>query len=87
MTLDQLRQAMRASGVTQLWLKRLAENDNSKNQVYLGPDLTALNILPIGELETHFSRSLECHVAAAAPVASISDMPLPKSVILLAAAS
>lgn len=57
MTLDQLRQAMRASGVTQLWLKRLAENDNSKNQVYLGPDLTALNILPIGELETHFSRS------------------------------
>ena len=41
---------MRALGVTQLWLKRLAENDNSKNQVYLGPDLTALNVLPTGLL-------------------------------------
>src|SRR5579871_1793723 len=41
---------MRAAGVTQLWLKRLAENDNSKNQVYLGPDFTALNVLPTGPL-------------------------------------
>jgi len=41
---------MRAAGVTQLWLKRLADNDNSKNQVYLGPDLTALNVLPTGPL-------------------------------------
>lgn len=36
--------------MTQLWLKRLADNDNSKNQVYLGPDLTALNVLPTGPL-------------------------------------
>lgn len=50
LNLDQLRQAMRAVGVTQLWLKRLAENDNSKNQVYLGPDFTALNVLPTGPL-------------------------------------
>jgi hypothetical protein len=49
-TLDQLKQAMRAAGVTQLWLKRLADNDNSKNQVYLGPDFTALNVLPTGPL-------------------------------------
>jgi hypothetical protein len=49
-TLDQLRQAMQAVGVTQLWLKRLADNDNSKNQVYLGPDFTALNVLPTGPL-------------------------------------
>jgi hypothetical protein len=56
-TLDQLRQAMLAAGVTQLWLKRMAENDNSKNQVYLGPDLTALNILPTGELTQYFSKS------------------------------
>jgi len=41
---------MRATGVTQLWLKRLADNDNSKNQVYLGPDFTALNVLPTGPL-------------------------------------
>ncbi|RXS95727.1 MvaI/BcnI restriction endonuclease family protein [Silvibacterium dinghuense] len=41
---------MRAAGATQLYLKRLAENDNSKNQVYLGPDFSALNVLPTGEL-------------------------------------
>lgn len=41
---------MLAAGVTQIWLKRLADNDNSKNQVYLGPDLTALNVLPTGPL-------------------------------------
>ena len=48
--LDRVKQLMRAAGVTQLYLKRLAENDNSKNQVYLGPDFTALNVLPTGEL-------------------------------------
>lgn len=48
--LDRVKQMMRAAGVTQLYLKRLAENDNSKNQVYLGPDFTALNVLPTGEL-------------------------------------
>ena len=50
LNIDRLKQLMRASGVTQLYLKRLAENDNSKNQVYLGPDLTALNVLPNGPL-------------------------------------
>jgi hypothetical protein len=48
--LNRLKQLMRAAGATQLFLKRLAENDNSKNQVYLGPDLTALNVLPNGPL-------------------------------------
>jgi MvaI/BcnI restriction endonuclease family len=50
LNLDRVKQIMRAAGVTQLYLKRLAENDNSKNQVYLGPDFTALNILPAGNL-------------------------------------
>ena len=50
LNLDQLKQLMRAANVTQLYLKRLAENDNSKNQVYLGPDFTSLNVLPAGEL-------------------------------------
>jgi hypothetical protein len=50
LTLKRLKQMMRASGATQLYLKRLAENDNSKNQVYLGPDFTALNVLPTGDL-------------------------------------
>lgn len=46
--LDQFKRLMKDSGVTQLYFKRLAENDNSKNQVYLGPDFSALNILPTG---------------------------------------
>ena len=47
-----LKHVMRSGGAKQLYLKRLAENDNSKNQIYLGPDLTALNILPNGPLES-----------------------------------
>jgi hypothetical protein len=50
LNLDQLKQLLRAADVTQLYLKRLAENDNSKNQVYLGPDFSALNVLPTGAL-------------------------------------
>jgi MvaI/BcnI restriction endonuclease family len=50
LNLKRIKQMMRASGATQLYLKRLAENDNSKNQVYLGPDFTALNVLPTGDL-------------------------------------
>src|SRR5580704_10997116 len=49
LNLDQLKQLLRAADVTQLYLKRLAENDNSKNQVYLGPDFSALNVLPTGD--------------------------------------
>jgi hypothetical protein len=48
--LNQLKEAMRRVGVRQLFFKRLADNDNSKNQVYLGPDFSALNVLPAGEL-------------------------------------
>jgi hypothetical protein len=46
-TLARLKEAMRDNGVGRLYAKRLAENDNSKNQVYLGPDLSSLNILPV----------------------------------------
>jgi hypothetical protein len=54
--LSHLKQMMRAAGATQLYLKRLAENDNSKNQVYLGPDLSALNILPNGPLTSELGK-------------------------------
>jgi hypothetical protein len=50
LNLDQLKQAMSKVGVRQLYFKRLADNDNSKNQVYLGPDFSALNVLPAGDL-------------------------------------
>lgn len=37
---------MAAKGVQRLFLKKLSPNDNSKNQVYLGGDFEALNIIP-----------------------------------------
>ena len=48
--LARLRQMMAAHGVTQLLVKELAANDNSKNQPYLGGSLDILNILPMGEI-------------------------------------
>lgn len=43
---DQLIRLFRNAGVVRLYLKRLSPNDNSKNQIYLGSDFQALNILP-----------------------------------------
>lgn len=50
MTLDKLRGMMLENGATQLLVKPLAPNDNSKNQVYLGEGFETLSILPAGEL-------------------------------------
>lgn len=41
---------MRHHGATRIYAKNLAPNDNSKNQVYLGGDFSALNIIPHGEI-------------------------------------
>ena len=49
-TLEQLRELMRSNGVSQLLAKELAQNDNSKNQPYLGGDFQALSILPVGDI-------------------------------------
>jgi hypothetical protein len=40
---------MRARGVRRMLVKFLAANDNSKNQVYLGGDLSVVNVLPADE--------------------------------------
>jgi hypothetical protein len=45
-TLAALQRLMRDAGVCRLYLKRLAPNDNSKNQVYLGSGFEAVNIIP-----------------------------------------
>jgi len=37
---------MRSLDISRLYAKRLSPNDNSKNQIYLGGDFSALNILP-----------------------------------------
>lgn len=54
-SLRQLREAMEQHGVTQLLLKELAANDNSKNQPYLGGNLEILNLLPMGEIKDETS--------------------------------
>lgn len=46
MNLSQLKSLFAAAGCTKLYVKPLAENDNSKNQVYFGPDFQALNLFP-----------------------------------------
>ncbi|MCI2400815.1 MvaI/BcnI family restriction endonuclease [Aliiroseovarius subalbicans] len=46
---------MAASGATAFYAKRLAPNDNSKNQIYLGGGFEALNTIPHGPIETDSS--------------------------------
>ena len=46
MNLTQLKGVFVQAGCTTLYAKPLAENDNSKNQVYFGPDFQALNLFP-----------------------------------------
>ncbi len=37
-------------GVVRAYMKALSNNDNSKNQIYLGPSLEALQLIPFGEI-------------------------------------
>lgn len=43
---------MRDNGAERIYAKKLAPNDNSKNQLYLGGGFGALNIIPHGEIIT-----------------------------------
>ncbi len=45
-SLEKLQGIMSEHGVERIYAKRLAPNDNSKNQIYLGGDFSVLNILP-----------------------------------------
>lgn len=49
-TLQNLISLMVHHGAQRIYFKRLSPNDNSKNQVYLGGDFSALNIIPHGEI-------------------------------------
>ena len=49
LALDQVRSAMLRHGVTRLLAKPLSPNDNSKNQIYLGGDLSVINTVPAGD--------------------------------------
>lgn len=47
---DTLVTLLRNAGATAIYAKRLAANDNSKNQIYLGPNFTAINLLPVSDV-------------------------------------
>lgn len=55
-SLKNLIEAMQDAGAKRYYAKRLAPNDNSKNQLYLGGGFDALNIIPHGDIETDFSQ-------------------------------
>jgi len=52
MNLKNLKSLFSNSGCKRLYIKKLAANDNSKNQVYLGGSFEILNILPVSEIKT-----------------------------------
>ncbi len=49
-SLDKIISILKSLGVTKTYIKKLAPNDNSKNQPYFGGHLTDLSFLPTGEL-------------------------------------
>ncbi|RDC60143.1 hypothetical protein HME9302_01342 [Alteripontixanthobacter maritimus] len=51
-SLEDVLAKMRENGAARIYAKELAPNDNSKNQVYLGGDFSALNVLPHGDIYT-----------------------------------
>jgi hypothetical protein len=51
MSPQNLIRILRSLGCTRLLAKRLAPNDNSKNQIYLGGDYKSLNLIPFGYLK------------------------------------
>ncbi len=52
MNLTNLKSLFADNGCTKIYVKKLAPNDNSKNQIYFGGSFEILNILPISEIKT-----------------------------------
>ena len=50
--LSSLLNLMKSHGANRFYAKKLAPNDNAKNQVYLGGNFSALNIIPYNNLHT-----------------------------------
>ena len=57
MEIEKLLGVFRILGCTKVYIKELSENDNSKNQVYLGGDFSVLNIFPNLKIEPSQSGS------------------------------
>lgn len=56
-SLKAIKELLFDAGARKLYIKRLAPNDNSKNQIYLGGDFSSLNIIPVKSLEVFTSSS------------------------------
>ena len=52
MNLQKLKSLFVDNGCTEIFIKTLAPNDNSKNQVYFGGNFEIINMLPISKIET-----------------------------------
>ncbi len=52
MNLKNLKTILCSAGAQKIYVKELAPNDNSKNQVYLGGSFDLLNIFPVSEIKT-----------------------------------
>lgn len=59
MQLEKLKALYASNGCLKIYIKRLASNDNSKNQVYLGGSFEVLNIFPISEITNDSSGNWE----------------------------
>ena len=64
LTLSRLAQMMASSGVQRVYVKQLAQNDNSKNQPYFGSDFESLNILPNQGVRLETSKTKQIFKAA-----------------------
>lgn len=85
--LEQLRRMMAQHGVTQLLVKELAANDNSKNQPYLGGNLEILNLLPMGHVRQETTPKGKSGLKAPLPLSWMrsdgSITPAPNAQIIL----
>src|SRR3990167_5355355 len=57
--ISQLMQLMQTHGAKRFYAKRLAPNDNSKNQIFLGSNFSSLNIIPYQEIYTD-NKGISC---------------------------
>lgn len=71
-SLDGLLAQFQALGATRVLCKRLAENDNSKQQIYLGHGFDSLSLLPFGTVESDNSKTRPI-LKAAMPLYWLSD--------------
>lgn len=68
MSLNTLREMLSGRGVKKVYAKRLAPNDNSKNQVYLGADYSSLNVIPVESFQAFISGSAKADLKPGRPL-------------------